>query len=50
MIYYFSGTGNSRYVAKQLARTLNDQAIGLVGVEKISDDKIIIVVCPIYAW
>ena len=50
MIYYFSGTGNSRYVAEQLAKRLNDQTISLVGVEEISDDKTIIVVCPIYAW
>lgn len=50
MIYYFSGTGNSQYVAEQLAKALDDQATSLVGVEDIPDDKTIIVVCPIYAW
>src|SRR5574344_894721 len=29
MIYYFSGTGNSKWVAQQLAETLNDRVISI---------------------
>ena len=50
MIYYFSGTGNSKYVAEMLASELNDQANTLVQVDQISQDKTIIIVSPIYAW
>lgn len=50
MIYYFSGTGNSRYVAHRLAEELETEATSLVEVEEISFDRTIIVVSPIYAW
>ena len=56
MIFCFSGTGNSRYIAKQIAETLQDQVINLN--EKIKEqdtspiqtDENVIVVVPTYAW
>ncbi len=30
MILYFSGTGNSRYVARKIAKELNDELISLI--------------------
>ncbi len=49
MIVYFSGTGNSRHVAQELAMLTADKAIPLLGVEKI-DYKVLGVVCPVYSW
>ncbi len=56
MIYYFSGTGNSWYVAEQLAAHLADAAVPL-GLLAYSDDKVCIsssesvgIVCPVYSW
>ena len=57
MILYFSGTGNSRYVARKIAKELNDELISLNQLikeekadELISKDKPFIFVCPTYAW
>ena len=56
MIFCFSGTGNSRYIAKQIAETLQDQVIDLNGKIKEQDtspiqtDENVIVVVPTYAW
>ncbi|EQG17258.1 flavodoxin family protein [Clostridioides difficile DA00062] len=57
MILYFSGTGNSRYVARKIAQELNDELISLNQLikeektdELISADKPFIFVCPTYAW
>src|SRR5574344_459794 len=57
MIYYFSGTGNSQWVAEQIAARTNDKAffIPLVMRDLESDifvgpDEAIGVVFPIYAW
>lgn len=36
MIFYFSGTGNSKWVAEELAKQTNDAAIDLITVEKAS--------------
>ncbi|SJT04924.1 EFR1 family ferrodoxin [Clostridioides difficile] len=57
MILYFSGTGNSRYVARKIAQELNDELTSLNQLikeektdELISVDKPFIFVCPTYAW
>lgn len=61
MIFYFSGTGNSRWVAMKLAGLLHDQAVdmayGLNGgmgiidlLGKIEDDEPIGFVFPTYGW
>lgn len=58
MIFYFTGTGNSGYVAKELSKTHNEE---LVSISKLinegnslefslKDDEIIGFVYPIYAW
>ncbi|MEO3216075.1 MULTISPECIES: flavodoxin domain-containing protein [Romboutsia] len=56
MILYFSGTGNSRYVARKIAQELNDELISLNQLikegktdELISTDKPFVFVCPTYA-
>lgn len=52
MIFYFTGTGNSEWVAKQLANGTGDRAVNISRDEVTlapTDDKIGIVF-PIYAW
>ncbi|NMS90641.1 4Fe-4S binding protein [Clostridioides difficile] len=57
MTLYFSGTGNSRYIARKIAQELSDELISLnqlIKEEKtddlISTNKPFIFVCPTYAW
>ena len=56
MILYFSGTGNSKYVAKRIADALGDALVNLNDRIKASDtlsvetDERLIVVTPTYAW
>ena len=56
MILYFSGTGNSKYVAKRIADALGDEILNLNDRIKVSDtlsvetDERLIVVTPAYAW
>lgn len=53
MIIYFSGTGNSRYVAQALARQLNDKAVSIEDAEltlKLSSYESLGLVFPVYAW
>lgn len=57
MIYYFSGTGNSQYVAEKLAEYTKDTALFIPQVfEKMQSDitvtegETIGVVFPVYAW
>lgn len=53
MIYYFSGTGNSRWAAQQLAALTGDQAqdITLLGsVPDGSSETRVGLVFPVYAW
>ena len=57
MILYFTGTGNSRYVANKIAQEINDEVVSLNQLikqesteELISTDKPFIFVCPTYAW
>lgn len=52
MIYYFSGTGNSKWVAEQLASKTDEIAVNMVEVSVVPsmDNQSIGVVFPIYAW
>lgn len=55
MILYFSGTGNSRYVAEKIADELNDDTLSLNDKIKNNDNETItadyiVVVTPTYAW
>mgnify|MGYP002517925634 CR=1 FL=1 len=56
MIYYFSGTGNSRYVAESLADCIGDDAAPLAPLA-CSDEEVCLssyesvgIVCPVYSW
>ena len=56
MILYFSGTGNSRFMARILADCLNDEAISMNKLIKTRhhqsfySDKPYVICAPIYAW
>lgn len=56
MIFYFSGTGNSRYIAKRISEALHDDAVDLNKKIKSGDssaiktDSNITLVTPTYAW
>lgn len=56
MILYFSGTGNSEYAAKRIARAVGDEAVNLFDKIKKGDfspiysEKSFIIVTPTYAW
>lgn len=52
MIFYFSGTGNSKWVAEELAKQIDDKAIDLITVQKapIALPDTFGLVFPIYAW
>lgn len=52
MIYYFSGTGNSKWVAEQLADKTNDVAANITKLSTLPslDNQVVGIVFPIYAW
>ena len=53
MIFYFSGTGNSKWVAERIAEKINDTVYDIAKKEKIpkiEKEKQIGLVFPIYAW
>ena len=56
MILYFSGTGNSKYVAKRIADALGDEIVNLNDRIKAGDTspfetgERVIIVTPTYAW
>ena len=56
MILYFSGTGNSNYVAKRIADALGDEIVNLNDRIKASDTSPVetgerlVIVTPTYAW
>lgn len=59
MIAYFSGTGNSLYVAKELASTIDDQIISVASetlksssnyTYNLKDGERIGIVFPVYSW
>ena len=49
MIYYFSGTGNSLYVARHLADALGERLCPMT-FPASTDDKVIGLVFPVYGW
>lgn len=56
MILYFTGTGNSKYIAMALADKLSDEVVSLNDIiknnseKKFTSEKPFVVVAPIYAW
>lgn len=56
MILYFSGTGNSEYVAKRIARANEDEVLDLFDKLRTEDHSEMesetpwVIVCPTYAW
>ena len=56
MILFFSGTGNSKYVARQLAALLDDTLTDLTGAirsgasSSVISEKPFVLVVPTYAW
>ena len=56
MILYFSGTGNSKYVAKRIGEALEDEVLNLFEKLKTNDystmvsNKPWVIVTPTYAW
>ena len=53
MIYYFSGTGNSRYVAESIAKLTGDSAISITDSSshgQFSQTESMGFVFPVYAW
>ena len=56
MIFYFSGTGNSRYAARLIGKKTGDRVVSINEVikngrkERFHSEKPLIVVCPVYAW
>src|SRR5699024_3553962 len=52
MIWYFSGTGNSRWVAEEIARQTGDTACSMIGADGPGSvqGQVLGIVFPIYAW
>lgn len=53
MIFYFSGTGNSKYVAERIAAKFNDAAVPIEkhdGVVKLKDGEMLGIVTPVNWW
>ena len=56
MILYFSGTGNSEYVAQKLGRAIDDEVLNLFEAIRSDDFSELrsqrpwVVVAPTYAW
>lgn len=53
MILYFSGTGNSKYVAEKLAELLGEELFNIEGKQRLPmmvDDEPLGIVFPVYAW
>ena len=48
MIYYFSGTGNSHYVAEVLSKSLQDTMQSIESAQGIKKDEMIGIVTPVY--
>ena len=56
MVLYFTGTGNSRYIASRIAEALNDELFSINDRLKAGDTspvatgEALILVTPTYAW
>ena len=53
MIYYFSGTGNSRFIAREIATLTNDTALDIAATQTAPPDEnhaFLGIVFPVYGW
>ena len=56
MVLYFTGTGNSRYIAERIAVALGDELLSMNDRIKADDnspvtsDERLVIVTPTYAW
>ncbi len=53
MIVYFSGTGNSKYVAQRIAEAIGDEAVTIEGLNpdmSLSDSEVFGIVTPTHWW
>lgn len=56
MVLYFTGTGNSRYVAERIASIINDDCVNLFDrikekdYSEIKSDRDFVIVSPTYGW
>lgn len=53
MIFYFSGTGNSRWAARQIAALTGDKALDIASLKEapsLKEEKQVGFVFPVYAW
>lgn len=54
MIFYFSGTGNSEGIAREMAHRLNDQAVNIINADpqtySFAEEDIVGFVFPVYAY
>ena len=56
MIYYFTGTGNSQYIARELHKQLNEEYISMNTLIRNNDYSLqniqgtLVFVVPTYAW
>lgn len=51
MIYYFSGTGNSKFAATRLAEILQDECVDITKIDSpIRGGESIGIIFPVYAW
>ena len=56
MVLYFTGTGNSRYIAKRIAEALGDELLSMNDrikagdISPVTSDERLVIVTPTYAW
>ena len=55
MIYYFSGTGNSKWVAEEIGKRIGIEVVDMMALKKeasiqVADGETVGFVFPIYAW
>ncbi|MFR3911493.1 MAG: EFR1 family ferrodoxin [Clostridium paraputrificum] len=56
MILYFTGTGNSRHIARLISKEIDDEVISINELIKsgsnneIKSDKPFVIIVPTYAW
>lgn len=55
MILYFSATGNSKYIAETIAKSMNDECMSIVSCIRenrycFKNEKVLGIVSPTYFW
>lgn len=56
MLLYFTGTGNSKYIAERIAMALNDDILSMNdrikagNTDNVMTGKSMVIVVPTYAW